>query len=110
MLSVKNNNIKLTRGDTAYLTVPIVDSITGNEYKVGENETLTLSVRKNANAKEYLMQKQIKGGNVFKILPSDTKNLRYGVYVYDVQLDVGEEDIFTVITASNFEISTEITS
>ena len=88
MLKVKGNNIKLTRGDTAYLTVPITDTV---------------------SAEEYLFQKVIQGSNVFKILPTDTSDLRYGTYIYDVQLDMANGDRFTIIEPSNFEITSEVT-
>lgn len=108
MLEVKGNNIKLTRGDTAFLTIPINDTVADEAYEIRETDILTLSVKKNVNAKEYLFQKVIQGGNVFKIEPSDTKNLRYGTYIYDVQLNIGD-DVFTIIKPSNFEVTTEVT-
>ena len=76
MLKVKGNNIKLTRGDTAYLTVPITDTVSGETYEIDNSDVLTFSVRKNVNAKEYLFQKVVQGSNVFKILPTDTSDLR----------------------------------
>ena len=109
MLKVKGNNIKLTRGDTAYLTVPITDTVSGETYEIDNSDVLTFSVRKNVNAKEYLFQKVVQGSNVFKILPTDTSDLRYGTYIYDVQLDMANGDRFTIIEPSNFEVTSEVT-
>ena len=109
MLEVNGNDIKLTRGDTAYLTIPITDTISGNDYEMGEDDVLYFSVKKNINSQEYLFQKEIAGGNTFKILPEDTKRLRFGIYIYDVQLNASNGDIFTIIEPSNFEVKTEVT-
>ena len=108
MLNISGNNIKLTRGDTAYLSVPITMA-NGEPYEMQSTDTLTLSVKKWLTDTEYKFQKTSIGTNTFHIEPSDTKNLEFRKYVYDIQLQTAEGDVFTVIPTSEFEILTEVT-
>lgn len=103
-----NKTIRLTRGDTAYLTIPIATSI-GEEYVVGAEDAITFSVKKNVNDVQYLIHKTVVGSNVLKIEPIDTKDLAFGKYKYDVELITASGDIFTLIEVSTFEILPEVT-
>lgn len=51
MLSVEQTGaIRLTRGDTARLSVSITNDQTGSEYTIAPGDNLTLTVRVNSNA------------------------------------------------------------
>lgn len=52
--------------------------IANEPYVIEENDTLTLTIKKTVKDKDALLTKQIKGSNVFSILPSDTKNIDFG--------------------------------
>ena len=91
MIKIKNNNIYLTRGDTAYLQVDF------DGYKVKEGDVVKLSVKKNFNDEEYAFQLVMPADSVFNIIPSDTKNLTCGNYYYDIELQTTMNEIFTVI-------------
>lgn len=108
MLYISNNTIKLTRGDTAYLTIPIKDA-NGEDYIMASNDSLTLSVKKRVTDTEYAFQKTIIGDNIFHILPEDTKGLKFGAYKYDIQLLTEDGDVYTIIPVSSFEILEEVT-
>ena len=103
------NTIKLTRGDTARLTVPITNETTNAEYVMGENDTLTMTVKKNITDTEPALQKVLVGLNTFHIKPSDTAGLDFGKYKYDVELTTADGDVYTVIEPSTFEILKEVT-
>ena len=107
MLYIEGNNIKLTRGDTAYLTIPLktIESV----YELQPTDTLTFSVKRNTRETDYLFQKIITGTNTFHIQPDDTAELTFGKYTYDVQLNVSNGDVFTVIPPSTFEVLAEVT-
>ena len=107
MLYIEGNTIRLTRGDTAYLNVPLLAS--EGQYEMSPNDTLTLSVKRNTRDTEYLFQKIVTGTNSFHIEPTDTAALSFGKYTYDVQLDTGNGDVFTVIPPSTFEVLAEVT-
>ncbi len=101
--------IKLTRGDTARLTVDISNDLSGDSYEIAPEDTLTLSVKKSIRDEETCLQKTVTGSNTIYIQPNDTKHLAFGKYKYDVQLTTAGGDVFTVIEPSDFEIMQEVT-
>lgn len=110
MLYVENNDeIRLTRGDTARLTVSIIDEPTQTEHVLNKDDILTLTVKKRAKDSEHLMQKVSTGSNSFHIEPSDTSNLNFGTYVYDVQLNKASGDVYTIVEPAPFVILQEVT-
>lgn len=109
MLNVKNNVIKLTRGDTAYITVPIVDDKTGQPVTLTDHDYLTFTVKKTIYDEEACFKHTLAGSNAFKIYPEDTSGLEYGRYFYDVQLVNADGDVYTVITPHVFEVTGEVT-
>lgn len=41
-----DNSIRLTRGDTARLLVPIINDLTESSYELTDSDTLTLTIKK----------------------------------------------------------------
>lgn len=110
MLYVSSDStIQLTRGDTARLSVSILNDLTNSEYIIGEKDTLRLTVKKSVNDVTPVFQKVVKGSNQFYIEPSDTKDISFGRYLYDVELTTASEDVYTVIVPTTFEILKEVT-
>lgn len=108
MLYIIGNTIKLTRGDTAYLTIPLTLA-TGEEYIMQSADELVLSVKEHVLDTQPIMQKRVTGGNTFHIEPNDTANLFFGKYQYDIQLNTASGDVYTVIDVDTFEILQEVT-
>ena len=108
MLYIEGNTIRLTRGDTAYLTVPIITEL-NEEYVMTSGDTMSFSVKRKEGDDEYLFQKVVAGSNTIHIEPSDTHDLAFGKYKYDVQVDLANGDVFTVIEPNTFEIMKEVT-
>ena len=107
MLEVsKNGEIKLTRGDTAYLTVSV--NIEDEPYTVKTDDVLTLTVKGDYADEEALIEKKITGTTIFHIKPEDTKGLEFGTYVYDVQVTPANGDNFTIIADKKFKITNEV--
>lgn len=110
MLYIESNNvIRLTRGDTAKLTVPIENDLDNSSYVMDELDTLTFTIKKSVKDNENLVQKVVTGSNNFHIKPEDTDSLPFGKYVYDVQLTTAGGDVYTVIEPTSFEILSEVT-
>lgn len=105
MLFIDGNNIKLTRGDTAYIEVPInVETDEGSApYILDPDDTLTLSVKKKIKDEETLLQKVVKGSSTIHFMPDDTKEMDFGTYIYDIQLTTSSGDIYTVIGPTESE-------
>lgn len=104
-----DGTIRLTRGDTARLTIPIINSASNDEYVMQSGDVLFFTVKKSAKDTNYLFQKESTGTNAIHIKPEDTDNLSFGKYKYDVQLTTASGDVYTIIEPSVFEIMEEIT-
>lgn len=110
MLYIGNDgSIRLTRGDTARLSVSIMDDTTGLPYAIKESDEVRLTVKKSVKDSSSCFQKVLVGSSDFYIRPSDTNNLSFGKYVYDVEVTTDGGDVFTVIEPSSFEIMQEVT-
>lgn len=105
MLTIKNNTITLTRGDTARIDLAI--SKDGETYDYSP-DTVVFSVKTSTTTPEYVFQKTVSDGVIY-IAPSDTESLPYGTYRYDVQVTTQSGDVCTVIPPSNFIVAPEVT-
>ena len=96
--------ICLTRGDTANIVFSAVDE-QGTTYPPQEHDILRFAVAKKVGA-EYLFQKETVMSNsatdfwTITIDPADTNSLKFGDYVFDVQLtryNNGNPEVDTII-------------
>ena len=111
MLEINGFEISLTRGDTAYLEIPLVNKINDEKtepYEMRSDDTLVFTVKRNLKDTEVCFQKKVTGTNVFHIEPKDTCEYEFGKYVYDVELKPANGDNFTVITHNCFKITPEV--
>lgn len=107
MFSVNDNDISLTRGDTLFLTVDLTDS-DGDPYVPQEGDTLRFAMKKKISSTELIMLKNIPISTLtFEIEPEDTKELKYGSYVYDIELTDAHGHVTTVILGK-FKITDEV--
>ena len=109
MLYIDDKTIKLTRGDTARLTVPIVNLANNGEYTMESGDILYFTIKKTAKDSDFLFQKSVTGSNSIHIRPEDTADLSFGKYKYDDQLTTATGDVYTGIAPSAFEVMEEIT-
>lgn len=107
MVNVNNNNIYITRGDSADIEISITES-TGEEYTLQDGDTITFTVKKSTRATDAVISKQITDWYVH-LAPVDTANLDYGVYVYDCQLTTSDGRVCTFITPHIFKVLEEVT-
>lgn len=101
----------LTRGDSAYLQVPIKNKLpdgSTEDWQLSPGDRLTMTVAKNYES-DPLFQKTVEDDNTFHILPSDTMGCEFGNYKYDVQLTTAAGDVFTVIGPATFQVLPEVT-
>lgn len=111
MLTVdKDNAIHLTRGDTARLLLSsVVNLVTGKEYILSADDTVTFTVKKTVYDTTPAVQITVPGGAAIHIKPEDTKEMAFGNYLYDVQLTTADSDVYTVIPPTKFEVLKEVT-
>lgn len=105
MLTVDSeNNITLTRGDTAILTLTVKKN--GSDYDFSDDLT-QFTVKRNTVTSEIVFQKTFTGTSI-QIDPSDTKDLYYTDLRYDVQLITPDNEVYTVITPHDFIVAEEV--
>lgn len=107
MLKVMGTKIWLTRGDSAFLQLTIMNE-DGTPYEMQDGDIVLFTVKRSVNDKDLLFQKRMDNG-VVEITPEDTENLAYGDYVYDCQLKTFEGIVQTFITPSQFRVLEEVT-
>lgn len=101
----EDNNITLTRGDSAVLELDIKDD--GATYDFS-SDLVQLTVKRNTVTETVIFQKTFTSGVVL-IEPSDTSNLQYTDLKFDVQLiKAGGGGVFTVIPPRKFTIAEEV--
>ena len=106
MFKINNKTISITRGDTGIFTLTIKNGDNDYDYS---NDTVKFTVKESTTAAEPLIQKTVVYGQNIVIEPSDTANLKYGDYVYDVQLTTSGGIVDTVIVPSKFVVLPEVT-
>ena len=107
MLTCINNNISITRGDSAIFALKI-EKADGEPYKIGEGDTVIFTVKKSTFDKDIITQKTVVNG-VVTLNPEDTKSLEYGTYYYDVELTQADGFVSTVISPHKFVVEQEVT-
>ena len=106
MFTIKNNTITLTRGDTARISLSIKDD-SGSDYDFS-SDTVLFTVKKAETDSEIVLQKEVTNG-IITINPSDTAELPFRKFVYDVQVTTAGGDVYTVIPPSTLSIEKEVT-
>ena len=101
MLKIINDNIYLTRGDSALIDLEL------DNYTPLDSDRITFTV------KTAIISKEIKNG-MLKLESSDTAKLVYRNYVYDIQLtrtqlDSDEPWVETIIGPNKLVITEEVT-
>lgn len=105
-INQKTHKILLTKGDNASFKVNIMEA-NGQIRQLFDDDVITLTVRKTANS-DIAFTKTAENG-IINIVPTDTKSLAAGIYVYDIQLTTFGGNIYTIIPISYFEIGEEVT-
>ncbi len=106
LFNVINNNISIIRGDSATVKLSVTDA-NGDPYTILGTDTVTMMVRQTPTS-EVVISKTFSDAQI-SIAPSDTEDLPYGNYVYDVQLVHNNGWTDTIIPVHGFTILPEVT-
>lgn len=107
MFTVQNNNISLIRGDSGAFSISIADT-NGNAVELTDGDVLTFTLRRTPRSPTIVLQKTITG-RTLNINPTDTQDLTFGAYVYDVELKRANGYTDTIIPPHEFLILEEVT-
>ena len=113
--NIKGNTIILTRGDTLIVKVDIIKD--GASYTPETNDEVRFALKHKAmtpDKGEYVDDEPI----LTKVIPNDTlilrlestdtKDLPFADYVYDIQITFEDGTVDTFITASTFRLTPEV--
>ena len=107
MFRLEGNTIRIIRGDTGILSLSI------DNYKIAPGDLVTFTVKRYIEDIDHVIKKiidQFEDGKAKIILSeADTLNLEPGKYVYDIQVNLQDGRIDTVITPSQFIIERGVT-
>ena len=102
------NAIRITRGDSLTVNIVLTDG-DGYEYEPEQGDEVWFRVKKSAIATDILIEKQIDTETlVLELVESDTRNLAFGDYKYEVEVITAEQDHYTVIKNAPFIITEEL--
>jgi len=99
MFTIHNTHIRMTRGDTAYFTVEILQESeeTGTvPYVMSEGDTLLFTAKRCLMDSVPALQLRAEGSAQFHLQPKDTKHLN-GRYLYDIELRTASGEVHTVL-------------
>ncbi len=107
MFQITGYNIFLTRGDSAFLKFSLEDN-DGNPYTPVEGDSIRFAMKKRIKDEVPLIIKDIPIDTLIcEIVPSDTKELAFGEYKYDVEFTDHLGHVSTIILGS-FTITEEV--
>ena len=101
-----DNHIKMTRGDSEGITVSCA------QQPFEEGDKITLTMRKSKKDTTKVMQKDVtefvEGKALIEIAPSDTSNLEFGDYIYDIQMTRADGTVKTIVKPATFTVELEV--
>lgn len=104
----KTNQIRLVRGDTLLTDVAIA-TVSDDTYIPDPNDKLFFAMKKNFGDAYPLLVKQIPTDSlVLKLDPADTKQLPFGTYVYDIEVQLADGYVDTIVNGAKFILEKEV--
>ena len=108
---VKGTNLTMIRGDSEKISVSCTKD--GILEPLVSGDKIYFTVKNTVYETNKIFQKIITnfvdGKANIEIEPLDTKNLKFIIYKYDVQLTRADGTVITIIPASDFTINPEVT-
>lgn len=93
----KTKQITLIRGDTLKIQVSIF--IDKQPYTPASGDVIRFAMKQTTSSSKVLIHKIIPNDTlILHLLPSDTKRLAFGNYVYDIEITFANGDVDTFIT------------
>lgn len=108
MISVKNNRITMTRGDTCRIKITLNDD-NGDEYTPQEGDVIRFAAKKEYTDSEPVIFVEVPTDTmVLEIKPNDTKHLPFGNYVYDLQITFADGTVNTFVYKGQLKLDEEV--
>ena len=111
-MKIQGTNISMIRGDSEVIKVSCRDE-SGADIPLAEGDIVYFTVKRSTNTEEKILQKIVteftEGVALITIFPKDTRELKPGIYYYDIQLNRANGQVKTIIPPSKFTINAEVT-
>lgn len=111
-MKIDGTNISIIRGDSEVIKVSCRDE-SGVDFHFAEGDIVYFTVKRSTNTEEKILQKIVteftEGVALITIFPEDTRELKTGIYYYDIQLNRANGQVKTIIPPSKFTINAEVT-
>lgn len=112
MLSINENTIYLTRGDSASIKLTLLNS-DGTSYSPDSGDTIRFAMKQYmSDSAAVLVTKSIDTSTlILSLAPSDTESLTYSTsrpYKYDIEITYSGGDVDTFIADANIYILPEV--
>ena len=105
-IKIKGKTIVHTRGDTAILRLKL--EIGGHPFVLREGDSAIFSVKKNLKDSEYVFQRKLDVQDIV-FRQSDTQDLPYGNYWYDIQVKLKEGQVITAVGPAQYQLTADVT-
>ena len=116
--SVNGTSITMVRGDTLRVTVEVFQGEPPAPYTFKDGDRLRFAVKKKLyKGSDYtelidvdpLINKAIPTDTcLLELEPSDTQDLPFGTYLYDIELTMADGTVDTFIKEAKFKLTTEV--
>ena len=106
MYNVFMNDISMHRGDDAEFDIIVTDNTGCGEYTLQDGDSLKFSMKKSIDDSELVLTKNLNKSKLI-IAHSDTANLDFGTYDYDIKLTFANGKVQTIIVGK-FELEKEV--
>ena len=111
-MEIQGTNISMIRGDSEAIKISCRDE-NGVDIPFVEGDIVYFTVKRSTSTEEKILQKIVteftKGVALITIFPKDTRELKTGIYYYDIQLTRADGTVKTIIPPSKFTIKGEVT-
>lgn len=104
----QTNQITLVRGDTLVIDLAI-ETISENSYIPDPGDKIYFALKTTFGERFPLLVKQIPTDTlVLTLEPSDTKKLPFGDYIYDIEVQLNDGYVDTIINGAKFTLAKEV--
>jgi hypothetical protein len=111
-MKVNGTDLAMIRGDSEAIKVSCRNE-SGVDFPFTEGDIVYFTVKRSTNTEEKILQKIVTeftdGVALITIFPKDTRELKTGIYYYDIQLNRANGQVKTIIPPSRFTINAEVT-
>ena len=108
MYKVDGTTVTLTKGDSFYAQI-VIKNPAGTTYTPQQGDSVRFALKKRYQDAEPLILKDISIDTMLlSLAPEDTKDLKVGEYVYDVELTKANGDVDTFVYEAQFNLTYEV--